>query len=100
MSSPAEAPGAGRGGAPADGAALRARLRAEGHDVEVESDGTLALLVPRGGDVAALAAARAAVVAAARACGFTHVAVELPDSPRAESALGKAPTAPGRGSDA
>jgi hypothetical protein len=58
-------------------AALASALQTLGVVAAVEGDGSLAVL--RLGDVAPAldAATRAAVVDAARRCGFTHVALEL-----------------------
>ena len=64
--------------APPDAAALAAALAGAGLVADVEVDGTLAVLRPDPGALAGLAAARAAVVAMARAHGFTHAALELP----------------------
>jgi hypothetical protein len=58
-------------------AALASALAALGVLADVDGDGPLAVLRPRDVTPALDAATRAAVVAAARQCGFTHVALEL-----------------------
>jgi hypothetical protein len=63
---------------------LTSSLAALGVAADVECDGHLAILRPRGSESAArqpwTAEVRAAVVDAARRCGFTHVALELSSS--------------------
>ena len=54
-------------------------LRAAGVSCRVEAHERLALLVPDEGDELADADVRERVVALARAYGFTHAAVELPE---------------------
>jgi hypothetical protein len=63
---------------PPDATALAGALAGVGIAADVEVEGTLAVLRPAPGALAPLAAARAEVVAMARAHGFTHAAVELP----------------------
>lgn len=71
----ADAAGAGHPSA----VALRAALAGSGVEADVEADGRLAVIVPRGMAGALMTATlRAALVAAARADGFTHCAVDLP----------------------
>jgi hypothetical protein len=78
VSSPIEAePAAPRPGE------LRERLARIGIATEVHVDGKLAVLVLRRGapEPHLDAAGREAIVAAARECGFTHVALELVEVP-------------------
>ena len=65
---------------------LRARLARHGVRVSVDTDGTLAVLRPTARDTIPTldAALRAAIVTLARECGFTHVALELPDASAGE----------------
>jgi hypothetical protein len=58
-------------------AALASALAALGVPADVDADGPLAVLRPRDAAPSLDAATRAAVVDAARRCGFTHVALEL-----------------------
>jgi hypothetical protein len=58
-------------------AALASALAALGVIADVDADGPLALLRLRDGMPSLDATTRAAVVDAARHCGFTHVALEL-----------------------
>ncbi|WP_148306331.1 hypothetical protein [Gemmatirosa kalamazoonensis] len=76
MSSPADAPPERA----ARSAELRSALAAAGVPADVEADGALAILRVSHRPRTARpldAATRAEVVALARACGFTHVAIEL-----------------------
>jgi hypothetical protein len=61
---------------------LRDRLARLGFATDVHVDGKLAILVVRRGapEPRLDAPRREAIVAEARACGFTHVALELPDA--------------------
>jgi hypothetical protein len=64
---------------PADGdpSALRAALGELGLICDVEVAGGLAILVPRAGASAVTRAVRTEVARLGRACGFTHVALEI-----------------------
>lgn len=71
-------------GAPADPVSpvLRSALAAAGLEAAVEVDGRLVVVVPRSmAEAAEATRRRASLVAAARADGFTHCAVELPSAP-------------------
>ena len=67
--------------------ALSAAIANLGIDCALEARGGLALLLPTGDGVAALQVdeTRRAVLALAKAHGFTHVAIELPSERRESS---------------
>ena len=61
-------------------ATLRDELATLGVAAEVDADGALALVRLAAWPAGGLAERRAAIVARARACGFTHAALELSDA--------------------
>jgi hypothetical protein len=76
-----------RDGRTRDAQALAATIAELGLRCSVEERGSLAVLLPARASLETLQSAetRRAVLALARQCGFTHVAIELPsDRPSAE----------------
>lgn len=59
--------------------ALRGELAVLGVAADVDADGALALVRLRAWPASGVAPVRAAIVERARACGFTHAALELGD---------------------